>query len=223
MLNPVLEQTSFRTIRIWFSKTGRARFISHLDLNRAMIRALRRADIPLWYTEGFNRHPYVTFAAPLSLGYEGLRESMDIRLTEDLPLAELTRRLDAVMPEGLSILEAAEAKSKPGELSAAQYRLIFGCTPDTMEAFLRQESIPVEKRTKKKGVTKTVDLKPYLSKAEPRQAGNGCELLLTLPSSSSESINPGLIAEALEQFTRAAVPLQVIRLEIYGKDGQPFA
>ena len=47
-----------------------------------MQRSLRRAGIPLWYTEGFNRHPYVTFAAPLSLGFEGLQETMDIRLEQ---------------------------------------------------------------------------------------------------------------------------------------------
>ena len=66
-----------RNVRIRFSKTGRARYISHLDLSRVMQRSLRRAGIPLWYTEGFNRHPYVTFAAPLSLGFEGLQETMD--------------------------------------------------------------------------------------------------------------------------------------------------
>ena len=103
-----------KTVRIRFSKTGRAKYISHLDLNRAMIRALRRAEIPLWYTEGFNRHPYVTFAAPLSLGYEGLRECMDFRLEEDMPMEELVSRLNAVMPEGLTVLEADEARMKPG-------------------------------------------------------------------------------------------------------------
>ena len=69
-----------KEIRIRFKKTGRAKFISHLDLTRTMIRAVRRAGIPVWYTEGFNRHPYVTFAAPLSLGFEGLNECMDTRL-----------------------------------------------------------------------------------------------------------------------------------------------
>lgn len=68
-----------------------------------MTRAVRRAEIPLWYTEGFNRHPYLTFAAPLSLGSEGLQETMDLRLEEELPMEELVRRLDAVMPQGLRI------------------------------------------------------------------------------------------------------------------------
>lgn len=119
-----------KTVRIRFSKTGRAKYISHLDLNRAMIRALRRAEIPLWYTEGFNRHPYVTFAAPLSQGYEGLRECMDFRLEEDMPMEELVSRLNAVMPEGLTVLEANEARMKPGSWRPLDYRLTFSCLPE---------------------------------------------------------------------------------------------
>ena len=69
-----------KDVRVWFSKTGTARYISHLDLNRCMSRAFHKAKLPLWYTEGFNPHVFLTFAAPLSLGFEGRHESMDIRL-----------------------------------------------------------------------------------------------------------------------------------------------
>ena len=90
-----------QTVRVVFSKTGRARFISHLDLMRTMTRVMRRAEIPLWYTEGFNRHPYLTFAAPLPLGQEGLHETMDLRLEEDMSMPELVERLSAAMPAGM--------------------------------------------------------------------------------------------------------------------------
>ena len=68
-----------REVRLRFSKTGRLKYISHLDINRAMSRALKRAGIPLWYTEGFNPHPYMSFSLPLSLGVESLCESVDLR------------------------------------------------------------------------------------------------------------------------------------------------
>ena len=55
--------------RIRFTKTGEAKYISHLDLYRFMLRALKRAKLPVWHTEGFNPHVYVTFALPLSLKY----------------------------------------------------------------------------------------------------------------------------------------------------------
>lgn len=90
-----------------------------------MQRSLRRAGIPLWYTEGFNRHPYVTFAAPLSLGFEGLQETMDIRLEQEMADEELVCRLREASPEGITILSAADAVHKPGEIASARYRLIF--------------------------------------------------------------------------------------------------
>ena len=55
-------------VRLWFQKCGDARYISHLDLSRCMQRALKRSGLPIWYTEGFNPHAYVTFALPLSMG-----------------------------------------------------------------------------------------------------------------------------------------------------------
>ena len=83
-----------KDVRVWFSKTGTARYISHLDLNRCMSRAFHKAKLPLWYTEGFNPHVFLTFAAPLSLGFEGRRESMDIRLIEEMPYAELIEKAE---------------------------------------------------------------------------------------------------------------------------------
>ena len=108
-----------------------------------MTRVIRRAGIPLWYTEGFNRHPYITFAAPLSLGYEGLRESMDLRLEEELPMEELVGRMNAAAPEGIRFLSAAPAVMKAGELTSARYRIAFagesgGCGKALLERFLQQ-------------------------------------------------------------------------------------
>ena len=72
-----------RNVRVWFKKEGTAKYISHLDLNRNMLRIIHMAKLPIWYTEGFNPHPFITFALPLSLGFSGLRESMDFKLLDD--------------------------------------------------------------------------------------------------------------------------------------------
>lgn len=212
-----------KTVRIWFSKTGRATYISHLDLNRVMIRAVRRAHIPLWYTEGFNRHPYVTFAAPLSLGYAGLRETMDLRLEEELPMEKLVRRLNACMPEGLRVLEAAEAVHKVGDIAAARYRMNLSCPRETVEAFWQQDAIEVDKRTKKK-TYKTIDLKPILEKAEAVISAEGDQTVveLLLPCGSTLSINPSLVMEALERFTGREIEGTVCRLDVYDGEGRPF-
>ncbi|MDR3206846.1 MAG: TIGR03936 family radical SAM-associated protein, partial [Oscillospiraceae bacterium] len=68
--------------RISFAKTGRARYISHLDLMRTLQRSFARAGLPLGYTEGFNPHPYLSVARPLPVGVAGLGELADFGLAE---------------------------------------------------------------------------------------------------------------------------------------------
>ena len=63
---------AMRNVRIWFVKDFECRYISHLDLNRTMLRALHKSKLPIWHTEGFNPHPFATFPLPLSLGFRGV-------------------------------------------------------------------------------------------------------------------------------------------------------
>ncbi len=215
----------FLTVRITFSKKGAARYISHLDLNRTMIRALRRAQLPIWYTEGFNKHPYVTFAAPLSLGYEGERETMDVRLNTPIPMTELVERLDAVMPTGLRVLDAAPAIKKAGEVDRAVYRLQVDCEPTDVERLLSMPSILVEKKTKKKTM-KTVDLRPVLDNADSHveKQGDATVWELTLPCNSTDSINPSLLITALKTVTdREELTAFIRRLAVLDRDGAVFA
>jgi len=210
-----------KTVRIVFEKRGRAKFISHLDLTRTMTRVVRRASIPLWYTEGFNRHPYLTFAAPLSLGYEGLRETMDLRLEEELPYEELVDRLNSAMPEGLRVVSAADAVCKPGDLFAATYLLHFDCSADELTALLSRPEILVEKKTKKK-TTKTVDIRPAFARAQVKPCDQGASVTVTLPCNSAETINPGLLLTALNAGREQPAHIHVIRQELLTKDGVPF-
>ena len=71
-------ENNYVDVRLFYSKTGSAKYISHLDTMRAFQRAFRRCrDLDFWYTEGFNPHLYLTFALPLSLGYESGAETVD--------------------------------------------------------------------------------------------------------------------------------------------------
>ena len=71
--------------RIFYRKTGRAKYISHLDLARCMQRAVKRTGLPVWYTVGFNPRLYLGFALPLPLGQESVCETVDLCLMEDIP------------------------------------------------------------------------------------------------------------------------------------------
>ena len=209
-----------KTVRVVFSKTGRARFISHRDLVRTMTRVVRRAEIPLWYTEGFNRHPYLTFAAPLSLGFEGLRESMDLRLESDMPYDELAARINAALPEGFEVISVAEAVHKVGELSAAQYRLRFDCPLERLLSLLARPEIFVEKRTKKKTM-KTLDIRPSFVDAVITAIEGGAEMTVTLPV-GNDTVNPSLLLQALNAANDEEYHLRVLRLDLLTADGKPF-
>ena len=73
---------ALRNVRIFYEKKGRMKFVSHLDMNRFMSRLIAKAKIPVWFTEGFNQHAYMNFAVPLSLGYVGLYEVVDVKIIE---------------------------------------------------------------------------------------------------------------------------------------------
>lgn len=186
-----------------------------------MTRVVRRAGIPLWYTEGFNRHPYLTFAAPLSLGYEGVGETMDLRLEENMPYEELVKRLNEALPEGLQAVSADEALAKPGELAAGTWRLTFDCPPQLVEALLAQPEILVEKRTKKKTM-KTIDIRPAFADAQVESAEDGTVLTVTLPCSSSETINPGLFLTALNSANNNEYHCKFLRLALLKADKTLF-
>ena len=114
-----------KSTRIWFHKFGTAKYISHLDLNRCVARAFHKAKLPMWYTEGFNPHAFVTFALPLSLGVEGKHESMDIRLLEDMPKEEIIHRLNDALPKDIRVYDVTEPQMKPGKIAYADYEIRY--------------------------------------------------------------------------------------------------
>jgi radical SAM-linked protein len=91
-----------------FSKTGRMRFISHLDLMRLLTRALRRAAIPVKVSEGFNPHPRLSIARAIKLGLESGNETAAVLLREPLNALDFTERLNRQLPEGIEIVEASQ-------------------------------------------------------------------------------------------------------------------
>ncbi len=208
------------TVRVRFTKTGRAKYISHLDLMRTMTRVLRRAAIPLWYTEGFSKHPYITFAAPLSLGYEGLCEYMDFRLEEDMPMEEIVDRLNRNMPEGITVVGAAPAQMKVAKIAASRWQIRMKASAyDGVQAVLGQDVIEVQKRTKKK-TFKTIDIKPFIQNAELSQNEECCELLVTLPTGSDQAINPSLLLQAIFGDDYEA---DITRLSVLMESGEIFS
>ncbi len=196
--------------RAFFSKTGRAKYISHLDLSSVVIRAMKRTKLPIWQTEGFNPRTYVTFMLPLSLGQEGLHEAMDFRLTEDVPYSEVKERLNAALPADIRVTEITVPKDKNTDITAARYLIESSADPEKLRALCEKDQINVEKRTKK-GST-IVDLKPLMSDVKL----DGEVLEVTLPAGNSFNINPALIFEAYAaEFGERVKRLKIVRTNIF--------
>ena len=216
------ENKNFETVRIVFEKTGTARYISHLDLNRTMTRALRRLNLPLWYTEGFNRRPYLTFPAPLSLGSESVCERMDFRLCEPVDLETLPAKFNETLPAGLRVLSAAPAVMKAGKLGFASYKLTLDLTVETVESFLAQESILVEKKSKK-GVLKEIEIRPSLTETSVTACDGGCALRVTLPCGGDDTVvNPALLQKALEAFAGREITMKILRTALLSAEKTEF-
>ncbi|MBP3921911.1 MAG: DUF2344 domain-containing protein [Ruminiclostridium sp.] len=204
-------------IRIFFSKTGRAKYISALDLINCIQRALRRTDIPVWHTQGFNPHTYVNINLPLSLGTEGVKESMDIKLTENMSFSDVKDKLNAVLPADIKVTEVAQPVKKHTEIEKSVYGIVIKCNMDKLKEFLNLPAIEVEKKTKR-GIS-TVDLKPHITVEDITDD----RFVLYLPSGCDFTINPSLLFDAYEKYSGEEIEkIDIVRNKILCKDGTEF-
>ena len=206
-----------KNIRIFFSKKGRAIYISHLDLYRLFQRSIKRSKLPIWETEGFNPHLYITFALPLALGTAGLCESADVKLTEDISPEEFIERLNDSLPRDIRVTQVAEPVMKPTEIALSEYEAFFEGDNGKMEEFLASEHIMAEKKTKR-GMAE-LDLKEHLKVLEQRPGF----LSFSLPSGTEFNINAGLLFDAYEKSTGSELlSLKVTRTAVRCKNGEIF-
>ncbi len=205
-------------LRATFKKTGRAKYISHLDLNRCMLRIFRHSKLPVWYTEGFNPHPYYSFALALSLGFESECEIMDFNITDDnMPLSVIKDRLNEVMPEGMGIVDIAPQVNKITVIAKAEYEFELKSDDvdgvfESVENLLAAPEILIEKKTKK-GI-KTVDLKPDTEIVALEKGAASVKIAMRLPAGTKTNYNPTLFTEALKKSCE--IPFEMINIRRTG-------
>jgi len=207
---------------VLLAKKGRAKYTSHLDMQRCMMRAVRRAGIELWYTEGFNPHPYVTFALPLPLGVESEGEPVDIRLEGDMTNEQVRDRLNATMPEGITVVSVDDAVRKPADISFASYCIELygeeGLAQKISDA-LACGNLPAEKLGKagRKKVAKQINVAELMGEYTVEDCGESIVINIILAAGSQKNASPfilldavsGVIGEKLEyrKITRKAILL----------------
>ena len=206
-----------KNVRVFFSKTGRAIYISHLDLYRVFQRAVKRCKLPVWETQGFNPHIYITFALPLALGTEGVCESLDTKLTEDISFEEICERLNSALPRDIHVLSAAEPVFKNTDIEKSEYEVRISTDFDKLKEFFAQEKIITEKKTKK-GISE-IDLKPMIEICE---LSDGF-VRMRLPSGTETNINANLVFDAFEKQYNVEIDLlNIKRTAVYCKNGENF-
>lgn len=157
--------------RMRFAKEGRAKYISHLDLMHTMQRAMARCEMPLWFTEGFNQHAYVSVALPLSTGYSGEYEFLDFNLLSDSVPINAVEALNAVFPEGLRAIEIyplSDGGMPLRDIAWSKYRITWSFADGIPEGFVSdvkhlfaQPTVEIVKRSKRG--EKTVNMRELMN------------------------------------------------------------
>ena len=201
-----MTETYAQRMRVWFSTGETVKYVGHLDMHRAWERAIRRARLPLAYTQGFNPQPRLQFAAALPVGFTGQAEVADIFLNDELPVPEFLRRLSEALPPGIRPTAAEpvsrELPSLQSQVTGAHYTVEVD-TGDSGDAFASRlaqfTARPDAWRARRKGKdTSPYDLRPLVQalayrgttsyghcfdvtmRAEPGATGRPDELLAEL-------------------------------------------
>lgn len=204
---------------MFYRQQGTLRFISHLDVNRFMIRALRLTGLPIWYTEGFNPRPYVTFALPLSLGFESSYSAFDFRLTDDsITDREVYDRLCRVLPRDMIVTSVGTPVEKVGAIAFAVYDCCYANPVDASAfyAFLQAGFLVVSKKTKR-GELKTRDITEQVAFSAKEE---GC-VELTLPA-GQDNINPTLLTGLFAEKSGCTAGPKIIRTAILNAERELF-
>lgn len=214
-----------KSVRVFYKKRDRLKFISHLDMNRFMTRLLRRTDIPYWYTEGFNSHLYLNFALPLSLGFESDYEILDFKITEDnYPLDLIKEKLSAVSPDYVEIIKVAEPWLKTSEIAFARFLIAFsdnGALAPTLKQALESGEITTQKKNKK-GVIKEVNLSEAIREFSIEEESH-TTLNIVLSAGSSQNINPVLLLDAIKEKYGVSIDnYSIKRTAVYDANGNLF-
>ncbi len=214
--------------RMLFSKTGRAVYISHLDLMRTVTRAFMRAECKLKYSEGFNPHPNISIALPLSVGCESVCEIMDFKMREDMPCEEIRKRLMTQFPEGIEVIDVYEAGRKVKEIKWLRISGVFeyderdaAAMAEKLNEFYSAESIVITKKTKR-GMGES-DIRPAIREIGFERSGSDVFMNAVI-SAQEPTLNPELIADALRQLAPDIAPdfAKFRRLEIFDENMQVF-
>jgi len=189
-----------------YSRDERVRYISHLDFIRTFHRAVRRTDLEMSFSQGFNPHPVMTIAMPLSVGITSSSEYIKIGFEGDYTCDEIRDKLNGVLPPGFRIEAVVKADGKKydfAKLTRAVYVVEVECNDTSCfypETFLKNPELKVMKKSKS-GV-KEADIRPYIYEfsAEIKDKTN-MVLKMCLASGNDYNLKVDSVIDAMEKYT----------------------
>ncbi len=193
---------------IKFSKLGYIKYISHLDLMRLFKRSFKRLGIKLEYSQGYNPHPKMSLAQPLSLGYESNGEILEFETIEKIDEENILSTFNLAMPEGIKIIECKETKTGGKSLAAitefAEYRIRIpfkGIILKDVEAldFMNQSEIICQKSNKKKELV-DINIKSMIKELAINKNEKELIIYVKLDAGSLSNLSPELLIKAITEY-----------------------
>ena len=214
------------SVRVQFEKTGRARYISHLDLQHTIQRGFSRAGIAIRHSNGFNPHPQMSIALPLPLGCESVCEIMDFAAETVPDLDRLTEEMNEKLPEGIRFVTAYLPSRKVSEIrwirTEGIWRYDDAAPLEELRTLFLRDSLPVEKKTKR-GMAE-IDLAAAVRDVCFTPSEQGVHMTALL-SAQEPTVNPDLLVKAAARHLDGQpVPEAVLfrRLELLDSEGNVF-
>lgn len=226
------EEVFAMKVRIKFRKYGVMKFIGHLDIMRYFQKSMRRANIPIAYTQGYSPHMIMSFANPLGVGLTSDGEYFDIELKDYISSKNAVSQLNEVMVKGMEIVSFVELpeeqKTGMSIVAAADYYVYSKDKEfskgliEALERFKSEEHVVIMKKTKKS--YREVDIRPLIYKISFEED----MIFMQVATGSVENLKPELVMEALLGYAGlepATDKFHYHRLEVYAeskKDSDPY-
>lgn len=224
-------------VRVEFAKGDQVRFLSHLDLMKTFERVIRRAGIPIAFSEGFNPHPKMNFASALAVGVTSDCEYMDIELRDNTELDDTLRRLIMAVPPGIEIKKGrVVADSTPAlmavvnrasyiVLAEVQQSIDSEVLKDQVASFMENTEVLIIKRTKKGPREKNI--RPGILRFEGRPVGDDIEFMVTTVVSNEGNVRPEEVIAAFVKSSGLPIDCETIRIRRTGlfieKDSKQYS
>lgn len=212
--------------RIRFTKGEEVKFIGHLDIMRVFQRALRRAKLPIAYSQGFNPHQLLSFAHPLSLGITSIGEYGDFEMKFYIEPIEIINGLNCVLPKGIKVLDiirlSSSAKNAMASTAAAKYEAFIDTSLDfeavkiKLAEFMKQDEIKAFKKTKNS--FKEENIRQDIIKLECDAEDEKIKLIMFISAGSKRNLKAELVVSSFYDFMKIPFDKYTIkykRIELY--------